>query len=535
MSLSQAFNISVGAMGVHQNVINITSNNIANMNTEGYHKQKAHLGTLVLGLPIGESVSRQVKTSAGVELIKVQRYETSFIGSYYRDQLSDKAFLDKQADGLGDIGKLFDDLAGRGLDTALTDFYDALDNLNQYPTDMSARIHVLNAASTLTTSMNNIANNLTGLKTQDVGDGESEEALKNSNIYNSIQSVNAYLDDLASINRMLSQSQTGSLENNNLLDRRDALLNELAKYANFTTDIMPNGTVKLSMGGTTLVAGTKVYGKLDVQTAAQYDEYCTNAGIENTNTSNAVIMFRREDGSVLQNVNDRITSGEIGAMVTDTTDENGLNVNTVLKSLDKLAQAIADVFNNLQTREGAFYLDNATGNLQLCNDNLEDYVWFVASDGSDTITASNFSINSLLTEEGGYYKIAAAYFENYDPADPDSVDLNAVGNADNIISMIKTKSDATGEEFDELGNLPFADYYNAILGKVTSGLKGVQDAVNIQNEVVEALNNKMAAETSVDLNEELAEIVRSQTAYAASARVFTTCNELFNTILNLGL
>ncbi|MGN1152772.1 MAG: flagellar basal body protein, partial [Candidatus Gastranaerophilaceae bacterium] len=66
MSLTQAFNISVGAMGVHQNVINITSNNIANMNTEGYHKQKAQLGTLVLGLPIGESVSRQVKTSAGV-------------------------------------------------------------------------------------------------------------------------------------------------------------------------------------------------------------------------------------------------------------------------------------------------------------------------------------------------------------------------------------------------------------------------------------------------------------------------------------
>lgn len=535
MSLTQALNISVGAMGVHQNVISITSNNIANMNTEGYHKQKAHLGTMVLPLPIGESVSRQVKTSAGVELIKVQRYETSFIGSYYRDQLSDKAMLDKQADGLGDIGNLFDDLAGRGLDTALTDFYDALDNLNQYPTDLSARIHVLNAASTLTTSMNDIANNLNSLKTQDVGDGESEESLKNSNIYNSIQSMNATFDELASINKMLSQSQTGSLENNNLLDRRDLILNDLAKYGNFTTDIMPNGTVKLSMGGTTLVSGTKVYGKLDVQTAAQYDEYCQRAGIENTNTSNAVLMFRREDGSVLQNVNDRITSGEIGAMINDTTSENGINVNTILGSLDKLAQAIADVFNNLQTREGAFYLDNATGKIQLCNDNLEDYVWFVANDGSDTITAANISINSLLKEEGGYNKIAAAYFENYDPDDPDSVDLNAVGNADNIISMIRTKTDATSDEFSIIGNLPFAEFYNGLLGKVTSGLKGIQDAANIQNEVVEALNNKMASETSVDLNEELAELVRSQTAYSASARVFTTCNTLFDVLLNLGL
>lgn len=535
MSLTQALNISVGAMGVHQNVISITSNNIANMNTEGYHKQKAHLGTMVLPLPIGESVSRQVKTSAGVELIKVQRYETSFIGSYYRDQLSDKAMLDKQADGLGDIANLFDDLGGRGLDTALTDFYDALDNLNQYPTDMSARIHVLNAAATLTSSMNSISNNLHTLKTQDVGDGESEEALKNSNLYNSIQSLNASLDELASINKMLAQSQTGSLENNNLLDRRDLILNDLAKYGNFTTDIMPNGTVKLSMGGTPIVVGTKVYGKLNVQTAAQYDEYCQRAGIENTNTCNAVIMFEREDGSVLQNVNDKITSGEIGAMITDTSSNGGFNVNSVIQSLDKLAQAIADVFNNLQTREGAFYLDNSTGKVQLCNDNLEDYVWFVASDDSDTITAANISINNLLKEEGGYNKIAAAYFENYDPDDPESVDLNAVGNADNIISMIKTKSDATGTEFDALGNIPFAEFYNGILGKVTSGLKGAQDAVNLQSDVIEALNNKMAAETSVDLNEELAELVRSQTAYSASARVFTTCNTLFDVLLNLGL
>lgn len=535
MSLTQAFNISVGAMGVHQNVINITSNNIANMNTEGYHKQKAQLGTLVLGLPIGESVSRQVKTSAGVELIKVQRYETSFLGSYYRDQLSDKAMLDKQADSLGDIAGLFDDLSGRGLDTALEDFYDALDNLNQYPTDMSARIHVLNAASTLTTSMNNIANNLNQLKAQDVGDGVSEDSLKNSNIYNSVQNVNATLDELASINKMLIQSQTGSLENNNLLDRRDALLNELAKYGNFTTDIMSNGTVTLSIGGTPIVSGTKVYGKLDVQTAAQYDEYCQKAGIENTNTSNAVLMFKREDGLVLQNINDKITSGELGAMVNNTSTENGLNLDTVMQSLDKLAQSIADVFNNLQTREGAFYLDNATGKLQLCNDNLEDYVWFVANDGSTTITASNISINSLLTEEGGYNKIAAAYFENYDPADPDSVDLNAVGNADNIISMIKTKTDATSTEFDILGNIPFADFYTGLLSKITSGLQNVQDVANIQSEVIEALDNKAASETSVDLNEELAELIRSQTAYSASARVFTTCNTLFDTLLNLGL
>ena len=92
------------------------------MNTEGYHKQKANLGTLVLGIPINNSVNTQVKTSAGVEMINVERYTTTFIGSYYRDQLTNQSYLNQKADGMQDIADMFDELSGRGLDTALEDF-----------------------------------------------------------------------------------------------------------------------------------------------------------------------------------------------------------------------------------------------------------------------------------------------------------------------------------------------------------------------------------------------------------------------------
>jgi len=535
MSLLQALNISAGAMGVHQNVISITSNNIANMNTEGYHKQRAHLGTLVVGIPIGESVSAQVKTSAGVELIKVQRYQESFLGSYYRDQLSEQSYLQQKADGLGDIAGLFDDLDGGGINGALTEFYDALDNLNQYPTDMSARINLLNTAESLTNQMNLISNKLASLKTQDVGDGVSQEALNGSAMYSSIQGLNASLEELASINKMILQSQTGSLENNNLLDRRDSVLNELAKYAGFSTEIESNGTATVTLNGTKIISGATQHGSFDVQTAAQYDEYCQATGLENTNECNAVIMFKRTDGFTIQNMNNKMNGGALGGMVDGTISSDGLNVNSIMASMDTLAQTVANVFNNILTREGSFYLDNATGQLQLSNDNLEAYVLFKANDGTDVITASNISVNGLLLQEGGYNKIAAAYFENYDPTNPDSVDLNAVGNADNIISMISTKSDATGADFAAIGNLTFADFYNGILNQVTSGLKTAENAVNAQNDVVTALDNQAKAETSVDLNEELTELIKSQTAYSASARVFSTCNTLLDTLINLGL
>lgn len=534
MSLMSTLNMSANAMGVHQNVISIVSNNISNMNTEGYHKQKANLGTLVLGLPIDNNIQTQVKTSAGVELMNVERYTTTFVGSYYRDQLTNQSYLNQKADGLNDIASLFDELEGRGLDTALESFYKALDNLNQYPSDMSARINFLDSASTLTDAMNLTSSNLEKLKNKSVGDGVSQKSLENSEAYSQVTSMNDLLSQIADVNKMLITSQTGTLENNNLLDRRDSLLNELSKYGNFTIDELGNGSVNISLKGTKLVGGPEVLGTFDIQTATSYDEYCQLYGIDNTNECNAVMMIRKSDGSVMQNVNKKFDSGSIGGIIEGATSKDGLNINSIQSNLDTLAQSIAEVFNELQTREGAFYLESVDGKLQLSNTDLEFYKIFTTNDGSAEITASNISINTLLTEEGGYNKIAAAYFENYDPNDPDSVDLNAVGNANNIIAMLGTKTDNTGTGFDDIGNISFSEYYSGILSKVVSGTTAAANAATAQDNVVTSLDNKAAEQTSVDLNEELADLIRFQTAYSASARVFSTCNTLLDTLITLG-
>ena len=533
--LLSTLNMSSSALGVHQSVISVVSNNIANMNTEGYSKQKANLGALVLGMPIGDNVLNQVKSNNGVELISVSRYTTTFVGSYYRDQISEQSYLNQQKQAITDIANMFDELKGQGLDTELEDFYAALDNLNQYPSDMTARINFLDAASSLTNSMNNISKQLNNLKTLSVGDGESFESLKNSKIYSSVQTVNQSLESLARLNKMISMSQTGTLEHNSLLDQRDMLLKDLSQYANFKTDIQDNGTVNLSLGSVKLVGGSEVLGTLDVQTATKYDEYCQLNGIDNTNESNAVIMIRKNNGTVIQNVNDRFDSGLIAGILQTSSTQEGVNVNTVLNDLDRLAQTVANVFNELQTREGAFYIDTTGGTPQLSNANLEDFVLFTDSDGTGVITAGNITVNSLLLEDGGYNRIATAYFPDYDPLDPDSVDLNAVGNADNIIAMINTKTDNTSAAFDDIGNISLSDYYSGILGKITSAATSKTSEATSQDSVVASLDNKIQEQTGVDLNEELTDLVKFQTAYSASARVFSTCNTLLDTLVNLGL
>jgi len=163
------------------------------------------------------------------------------------------------------------------------------------------------------------------------------------------------------------------------------------------------------------------------------------------------------------------------------------------------------------------------------------YALFTPNDGSATITASNIGVNAALLADDGYKKIAAAYFEGYDPADPTTFDINAVGNANNIIAMINTQTDNTADTFDIIGNISLNDYYAGILGKAASLAQSGSDLADIQNSVMESLENRKTQETSVDLNEELTDMIKFQTAYSASARVFSTCNTLLDTLINLGL
>ena len=105
-----------------------------------------------------------------------------------------------------------------------------------------------------------------------------------------------------------------------------------------------------------------------------------------------------ENGSVIENVNYRFEGkGAIGGIIASATPGKGNSANSIIEKLDTLSQTIADVFNELQTRDGAFYLESVYGKVQLSNTYLDQYVIFTTSDGSAEVTAGNICINSLLT------------------------------------------------------------------------------------------------------------------------------------------
>ena len=141
----------------------------------------------------------------------------------------------------------------------------------------TARTNFIETAKTLTSVLNAKSSQLSELTSKALGDGETQELLEGSKIYNEYTVFNNKLEELAEVNKALQVTQTGTLHANNLLDQRDMILNDIAQFVDINIEENPkNGSVDLYIGNIAMVKGAEVHGELELQTAKSY---CDSAGL----------------------------------------------------------------------------------------------------------------------------------------------------------------------------------------------------------------------------------------------------------------
>ena len=530
MNLMSSLNIASGALSVNEKAISVVSHNVSNMNTEGYHKQRVNLAARNIAGQIGDNPNNQVRANGGVKIANVMRYNDDYLNNYYRDQLSKKNYLEQQLGDLDELAGIFDDLDGTGIDGALSKFYDALNNLQEYPASSAARKNFIETANTLVKTLNTKSTQLDNLTGASLGDGVSEEALENSRIYAQHKELNNSLEELAAVNKALQTTQTGTLTANNLLDKRDLILHDISQFIDISVDEKQNGSVNVYMGDVALVKGSHVTGSFEIETASEYKK--THPTWDGKDPAVISIVDKSGDTTsvIMENANDIITGGAIGGLIAsgrDNTDDT-TNPASVQKNLNKLAQALSDIFNKLNTKndtEGTAYSIDPNNTSHLKETTDTNFI-FVNDKGESTgITAANIKLADNLYTEDGIWDLACAFFD-----DPNNYDINAVGNAQNVVNMLLTRS----QKQPELSGMSVEDYYSTMLGKIASAGDSARSLYDTQCDVVDSLENQIDSAYGVDLNEELVDLVKYQTAYAAAAQVFNVVNNCLDTLMTLG-
>ncbi|MDD3238281.1 MAG: flagellar hook-associated protein FlgK [Candidatus Gastranaerophilales bacterium] len=517
MSLYNTFNISQQALLMNQSALNVVSNNIANMNTQGYSKQR--VDQVNTGYTTIRGLNNNYQIGGGAQIGSIQRYRDSYLDSSYRQQSSNLSYYSSLYQNASAIENSLNELAGSGLSDAISQFFTAVGTLNSTPADSTARVNFIKKAEVVCTQFNQIAQTLTDGRTSAVGNTSDPQSIYNSKLYMNISELNTKMEQLAEINDNIVQSSVGNTVPNALLDQRDKLLDEISQLAPITVTENDNNSVSIDINGLSLVKGNKA-NKLDVTMG--------------DDTNPTTIQLKDEDGNIINtNVNDKFTKGSIASFLEIGGDEAGvLSYQSMLDQIDILANEFAGAINGIQQfDDGAGKKAMAIGYDADGNQILSDYAGagglppiFDSKTAGAPISALNMKVSDGI--EADHWKVATARVDttsaDYDP--------KAVGNSENIKLMGQVRNNSIAG----LNNMNPETFLTTSVTNMGSQIETIKFNYKSANSLYLSSNEERQSCIGVSLDEELVDLVKYQRAYEASARVFSVASSIMEQLVNLG-
>lgn len=229
------------AMYAHQAVMNTTGNNIANVNTEGYSRQRAS---------IAETPS--LKTSngflgSGVTLQTVERIRDTLVDQQLLSERPSFEQYQFKNESLQFIEDIFNEPSDFGVNRNLEDFFNSFQDLANDPESSAARTVVRQRAVSLTSSFNRIERQLSTYQDQ-----------LNSELSDTVSEINNITTEIAKLNERIVEQEVSGHQAPGLRDQRDLLVDDLSKLVDVRTTENAFGGIAVSVASRTLVVDTQV-------------------------------------------------------------------------------------------------------------------------------------------------------------------------------------------------------------------------------------------------------------------------------------
>lgn len=241
---------SLRALLAQQRAIDTTGHNIANANTAGYTRQEAVMSAAMpLALPAGiVQGGYGAQLGQGVDVLSFRRMRDLFGDLQYRAQTMAYGGQSTTAQALGHAEDLLGEPSDSAINAQFGAFYDAWAKLALNPQSAAAQNAVLGHAQTLVTSLNSLSQSLSGLQ------GSAAQQL--TALTSTQGPVQASLVEIAKLNQGIKDAIGAGQQPNDLLDRRDQLLDELSTYGQVSATDLGNGSIDLSLDGQQVIADT---------------------------------------------------------------------------------------------------------------------------------------------------------------------------------------------------------------------------------------------------------------------------------------
>lgn len=602
----------------HSTQISTAGHNISNADTEGYSRQRVNVRAFdPLYRPDLERAQVAGQIGQGTDVESITRVRDELLDSRIVGQTNVESYWATREKYYAMIESVYNEPEEISVRGNMDKFWQGWQELSVYPDSDAARQAVVTRGQTLTDSIRQQFRGLSEIGKQIDGDIEA-----------TVRQVNDISSQIAAVNGEIVRSRAMGDNPNDLMDRRDLLVEKLANLINVTVDRKDPDEFMVHTDGQVIVQGSLArqiksvpqidnngYGKLvwtdtgidaqfhggtlgalielrdkDIRSEVQslntmalnfadlvndvhrnavgknnvtgLDFFVQHDFVENTNgnydrngdgVEDSSYVFRMTGKNVLR------PQEQIGLEGTMTFNGASGNVNVSYYASD----TVADVVNRINdsNAEVKAYLDRnsnlvlkATSSASMENPDfvirhvedsgmfLTGYSGILAQSGeggaydfnrADAVTSldgAQFAVSPVMSPAdymevnpavtGDVRSVAAAFANTIGDADPG--DARA---AIEIAAMRNTKvMIGTGRTFD--------DYFAESVTNV--GLKGeqAQNQLASQNKIMDDLRSLRDSISGVNIDEELADIIKFQHGYNAAAKFVTVQDELLDTLIN---
>ncbi len=361
-------NTAISGLLTFQRALSTTSHNISNVNTEGYSRQNVQIATNTPS-SVGNSFFGN-----GAHVDSVARAYDQFLTQEVRDTTSVHARLEKFGELAAHIDDVLADPQG-GVSPILHDFFVSVQDVAVDPTSSTARFAMINTGETLASRFHNIDNRFEELSQNTITDIRSVVDEINELVV-AIRDVNIALNDSNAAGRITQQSS-------DLLDKRDALLNQLAQRIDISVINEQENHISIFIGNGQTVLSDTVAFTLSAQPS-------TADPTQDVITYNGLIS--------VSDISSQLGGGELGGLL----DFRRNILEPTRNSLGRTAIGLAEVMN-AQMRDGM----DLNGNLgqDFYSYALPQVTAFTANTGTATVSAVVSDVSALSIDN---YELALA-------------------------------------------------------------------------------------------------------------------------------
>jgi len=460
--VSSLFNIGLNGIKAAQIALEVAGNNVANAETPGYVRRSPMFKQL--------SSASSFFRGEGVTIEGIKRQYSRFTASSWRESLPSLGYHQIRKEILEQVEGIFNEVDGRGLNQALTEFWNAWEEVANDPTDLAIRENLIQKSQILVNNFHLKSERLSNIK----------ESLT-SEIKGVVKEANGLAQKIADLNCRIKVGQAARRDPNELLDERDELVRQLAQKVGATAFENDKGETTVLIGGQALVMGKSAF-KLE----ASLD---VDGRLKITWNGEVDITLQAEKAK-----------GELGAYLELT--------NTVISAynndLDKLAYQLADNINS-QHSSGWDLDGNPGADIFIFEPTLADLP-------HDAARYIKLNISDPK-------KIAAA-----------SSNLTLPGDNTNVLAILDLKDSS----ISGLDDRTFSSFYQEMISDVGSETHQAKTDFETQQMLVDDIKNYFDSVAGVNLDEEAANTLKFQYMYTASARLINVADEMLKTIVNLG-